>query len=247
MSLPKVSAFALVFLVIALVSCSFASAATGVERYIPDESGAEAGMTLWQVIRAGGEVMIVLALLSIAALGLVIYYFITMKEDKLLPEDFLREVGDLIEEGKFEEAGSFCSANSNLISDVVLSGIERRGHEKVMIKEAIEDEGRRSVDDLRQKLSYLADVAAISPMVGLLGTVLGMIQAFNVIAFQTGAVKPILLASGISKAMVTTAAGLIIAIPAMIFYSYFRGRLQDLVARLESISAEMFHLISSKN
>ena len=100
------------------------------------------------------------------------------------------------------------------------------------------------MDDLWQKLSYLADIAAIAPMVGLLGTVLGMIQAFNVIAFQTGAVKPVLLASGISKAMVTTATGLIVAIPAMIFYSFFRGRLQNVTARLENISTELFHLLT---
>jgi biopolymer transport protein ExbB len=110
----------------------------------------------------------------------------------------------------------------------------------------MEDEGRRRADNLWQRLSYLADIAAISPMVGLLGTVLGMIQAFNVIAFQTGAVKPILLASGISKAMVTTAAGLIIAIPAMIFHSFFKGRIQDVIARLENISVELYHLLTEK-
>ena len=117
---------------------------------------------------------------------------------------------------------------------------------KDVIKEAMLDKGRRIVGDMTQKLSYLADVAVISPMVGLLGTVLGMIQAFNVIAFQTGAVKPILLAGGISKAMVTTATGLIIAIPAMIFYSYFRGKVQNITSQLENISTELFHLISDK-
>jgi biopolymer transport protein ExbB len=80
----------------------------------------------------------------------------------------------------------------------------------------------------------------------LLGTVVGMIQAFNVIAFQTGAVKPILLASGISKAMITTATGLIVAIPAMIFYSYFRGKIQDVSSRFENISTELFQMITEK-
>ena len=119
------------------------------------------------------------------------------------------------------------------------SGVGKHGVGPVFV-------GRRGIDDLRQKLSYLADIAVISPMVGLLGTVLGMIQAFNVIAFQTGAVKPILLASGISKAMVTTATGLIIAIPAMIFYSFFKGKVQSVTSHLENLSTELFNLLTEE-
>ncbi|MEA3489214.1 MAG: MotA/TolQ/ExbB proton channel family protein [Candidatus Omnitrophota bacterium] len=234
-----------VFISAVVISTGFC--AEKVEKYIPDIEAAEEGMTLWQIIRAGGEVMVVLAFLSIAALALITYYFLTIKQEKLLPEDFLEKSLDLIEQQRFEEARRGCEdSSSSLISKVLFVGLSRLGKEKVVVKEAIQDEGRRATDGLWQKLSYLADVAAISPMVGLLGTVLGMIQAFNVIAFQAGAVKPILLASGISKAMVTTATGLIIAIPAMIFYSFFRGRLQDVSARLENISQEIYHLITEK-
>lgn len=217
-----------------------------IAKYIPDADVGEQGMTLWQIIVAGGEVMVVLAFLSIAALGLIIYYFITIQQDKLFPVDFQDKVVTMVEENNYEQALRLCTDNQNLIANVFLAGLSRKDREKVIIKEAIEDEGRRGIDDIRQKLSYLADVAAISPMVGLLGTVLGMIQAFNVIAFQTGAVKPILLASGISKAMVTTATGLIIAIPAMIFYSFFRGKVLAITARLENVSTEMFHLITER-
>ncbi len=218
--------------------------AQDVAKYIPDAETAESGMTLWQIIRAGGEIMLVLALLSIAGLSLIIYYFLTIKPDRMIPLDFLDRTLKLLEDKKFEDAKKTCEDNSNLLSDILLAGLARLGREKVIIKEAMQDEGRRNVDDLWQKLSYLADVAVISPMVGLLGTVLGMIQAFNVIAFQTGAVKPILLAGGISKAMVTTATGLIIAIPCMIFHAYFRGKVQNLSSRLENISTDMFHLIT---
>jgi biopolymer transport protein ExbB len=217
-----------------------------VEKYIPDAAVAEQGMTLWQIIKAGGEVMILLAFLSIAALGLIVYYFLTIKQDNLIPEDFQENVISLVEAGRFDEARKLSEENENLIANVVIAGLLRKGREKIVIKEAIQDEGKRSIDDLRQKLSYLADVAVISPMVGLLGTVLGMIQAFNVIAFQTGAVKPILLASGISKAMVTTAAGLMIAIPAMIFYSFFRGKVQNVTSHLENVSTELFNLITEE-
>ncbi|RKY41485.1 MAG: hypothetical protein DRP85_06190 [Candidatus Makaraimicrobium thalassicum] len=237
--------FSLVLL--AAVIFTFAAfAAERVEKYIPDTGVAEEGMTLWQSIKAGGEVMVVLAFLSVTALALVIYYSLTIKQDKLLPEGFLERSLVLLDESRYEEAKKTCEDNRNLIADVLLAGLLRVGREKVIIKEAMQDEGRRDIDGLWQKLSYLADIAAIAPMVGLLGTVLGMIQAFNVIAFQTGAVKPILLASGISKAMITTATGLIIAIPAMIFYSFFRGRMQDIAARFENVSTELYHLITEK-
>ena len=240
--------FRISFLIVAfsLIFSAVCFSAEKIEKYIPDSTSGDQGMTLWQTISSGGAVMIVLALLSIAAVALVVFYFLTIKPEKLIPKEFLERSITLIEENRFNEARDLCKNNDNLISDVFISGLVRMDREKVIVKEAMEDEGRRRADDLWQRLSYLADIAAISPMVGLLGTVLGMIQAFNVIAFQTGAVKPILLASGISKAMVTTATGLIIAIPAMIFYSFFKGKIQDVVARLENISVELYHLMMEK-
>ncbi len=240
----KIFFAAVLSIFVTLMSAAPGFCAGGVEKYIPDAASAEGGMTLWQIIRSGGEVMIVLSLLSVAALSLIVYYFLTIKQDKLLPEEFLDKTVSLLESRKYREAKILCEGSPSLIADAVLAGIARREHEKVVIEEAMQDKGKRSVTVLWQKLSYLADVAAISPMVGLLGTVLGMIQAFNVIAFQAGAVKPVLLASGISKAMVTTATGLIIAIPAMIFYSYFRGVVQSVTSQFEHISAELLQLIT---
>ena len=238
--------FAVLLMVIMVGVASMAVSAEKIEEYIPNAVSAEEGMTLWQVIKSGGEVMIVLAFLSIAALGLVIYYFLVINQEKLLPDTFRNKMIFLIESKKYEEAKIVSQGASNLLSDVIITGLSLAGHEKAEIEEAVQDEGRRGIASLWQKLSYLADIAAVSPMVGLLGTVLGMIQAFNVIAFQTGAVKPILLASGISKAMVTTATGLMIAIPAMIFYSYFRGRIQGITSRFEHISTEFVQAIAKK-
>ena len=238
----------IVFLVVFAIAMTASAvlSAQDVEKYIPDTDTADQGMTLWQTILSGGWVMIVLAFLSVAALGLIIYYFMAMNPEKLLPEDFLKKSITLIEENRVNEVKIMCERKHNLVAGVLNAGLTHMDRDKIIINEAIESEGRRSTDMLWQRLSYLADIAAISPMVGLLGTVLGMIQAFNVIAFQTGAVKPILLASGISKAMITTATGLIVAIPAMIFYSFFRGRVQDVTARLENISGELCQIISEK-
>jgi biopolymer transport protein ExbB len=215
-------------------------------RYIPDVEAEYAGMTMWQVIVAGGGVMVVLALLSIAAVSLIAYYFLTMRQAKLLPQEFIDKIINFVETGRVNEAIAVSKPGENMAGRVFHAGISKVSKGPIVVREAIEDEGKREIDSLWRKLSYLADIAAIAPMVGLLGTVLGMIQAFNVIAFQAGAVKPVLLASGISKAMVTTAGGLIIAIPAMIFYSYFRGIVETVAARLENVATEFSHLIIRK-
>ncbi|MGB3056983.1 MAG: MotA/TolQ/ExbB proton channel family protein, partial [Candidatus Omnitrophota bacterium] len=143
-----------------------------IEEYIPDVDAAEEGMTLWQIIKAGGEVMIVLAFLSVAALSLIIYYFLTFDPKKLMPEDFLDETTSHIKENRYQDASKLCEDNPNLISEVVIAGFNRVTRGKDVIEEAMLDKGRRIVGDMTQKLSYLADVAVISPMVGLLGTVL---------------------------------------------------------------------------
>lgn len=214
--------------------------------YIPDTGTADAGMTLWQVILSGGEVMLVLGLISLIGVGVVIHFFMTIKPDKLLPREFSEKVMRLVSEGKHNEARVLCRSSRNMLSDVYAAGLDKTEDDKYIVKERIEDRARRQTDALWQKLSYLSDIAAISPMVGLLGTVLGMIQAFNVIAFQTGAVKPILLAGGISKAMVTTATGLIIAIPAMIFYSVFRARAHEVERRLGDMSSDFWHILKDE-
>ncbi|KJJ83275.1 motA/TolQ/ExbB proton channel family protein [Candidatus Omnitrophus magneticus] len=216
-------------------------------KYASSIPSKETSMTLWQIIKSGGELMIVLGILSIIALGLIIYYFFAFRIKKLLPGDALEKITGFIETKDFLSAKKFCERNTSLIADISLAGLQKLGHDKIVIEEAIEDKGRRSITVLWQKLSYLADIAAIAPMVGLLGTIIGMIQAFNYIVFEIGAVKPILLAGGVSKAMVTTAAGLIIAIPVMIFYAYFRGVLQNITIQYEHISTELFQLISEKN
>ena len=240
----------IVFVAVAVMSAVFVPLALcqdqKLEKYVTDTATSEKGMTLWQTIVAGGSLMVVLGLLSVAGLALVIYYFLTIKPEKLMPESFVESVASLLEHGKCDEAGKLCDEKSNLVSDVVLAGLARKGKGKLMVKEAMEDQGRRSIDKLWLRLSYLADIAVVSPLVGLLGTILGMMQAFNIIAFQIGAVKPILLAGGITKAMVTTAAGLMIAIPAMILYSYFRGKVQSVAAQFENVSAELFHVLAEK-
>ena len=230
-----------VFLVLSLPQLSYAD--TELKPYIESVDQAQTGMTLWQMIGSGGFVMLVLALLSIATLALIIFSFMTLKIEKLTPRNFAESVIKDLEEEKFEEVKTMCASKENIIANIAQAGLERKDKGAVLAREAMENCSRKEVGNLWQNISYLADIAAIAPLIGLLGTVLGMIQAFNVIAFQTGVVKPILLAGGVSKAMVTTAGGLIVAIPAMLFYTYFKGKVQEISNLVENYSTDIIKII----
>jgi len=197
------------------------------------------GMTLWQIILSGGFLMIVLAVLSVAALAIIIYDFICFKPSRVCPKDFFEKAVQLLGEGKLAQARQMADGQPNALSNIIKAGLDKKNRGKVFMREAMENAARAEIDSLWQNISYLSDIATIAPLVGLLGTVVGMIQAFNVIAFQVAVVKPIMLAGGVSKAMVTTAGGLMVAIPVLIFYSLLRGRVQQLSNIIENYTADL--------
>lgn len=211
--------------------------------YIDSVEEAKGGMTVLQMMKAGGFIMIILAVISVCAMAFVVYNFRVLKVENLVPEKFTDDLITMLEEKDDKRAYAFCQTEYNIISNIVVAGLEKRDKGDVFAKEAIEAVARQEVGALWQNISYLSDIATVAPLIGLLGTVLGMIQAFNVIAFQTAVVKPILLAGGVSKAMVTTAGGLIVAIPAMLFYSYFRGKVIAISNLVESYSTDITKLV----
>lgn len=205
----------------------------------------QAGMTLWQIIKSGGAMMIVLALLSVAAVSLIIYEYICFTPKRICPKDFFEKVVPSLQQGRLAQARQLCESQSNALSNIIKSGLDKKAHGSVFAREAMENTARLEVDALWQNISYLSDIATIAPLVGLLGTVIGMIQAFNVIAFQVAVVKPIMLAGGVSKAMVTTAGGLLVAIPVMIFYSLLRARVQTLSNSIENYTSDLIRIIET--
>jgi biopolymer transport protein ExbB len=112
-----------------------------------------------------------------------------------------------------------------------------------LLKEVMEGEGSRQAALLQNQTQYLLDIAVIAPMVGLLGTVVGMLQAFNAVALDLARARPMTLASGVAQALITTAAGLIVGIPAMAFYAFFRGRVAKLTAQLETAAADLLGVL----
>lgn len=200
-------------------------------------------MTLWQLLKAGGGTMIVLILLSVVGLSFVIYFFLYYREERLVPEEFSRDITDKLASKKYGLAKELAIEHENVVSRIVSAALDRMNRGGAAMREAAEMTAKAEVSKLWENLSYLSDIAVIAPLVGLLGTVFGMIQSFNVIAFQTAAAKPVLLAGGIAKAMVATAGGLIIAIPASIFYSVFRAKIFKITGKIEAYTSEVTGLL----
>lgn len=217
----------------------------GLQNYVGATENAAQGMTLWQMVQAGGVVMGVLFVLSIGMLAIVIFNFLSIKESRLVPAAYCDELIQTMVTGREKEAKDMCKKHNNVLSRVVLAGLNKPTTDPVLRREVMEQRARVEIGRLWQQVSYLADIGTIAPLIGLLGTVIGMIQAFNVIAFQTAVVKPILLAGGVSKAMVTTAGGLILAIPALLFYAFFKTRVQMIVDRIETYYVDLNRYMDS--
>lgn len=204
------------------------------------QAGSDSGMDLFQLLQTGGWIMAVLALLSIVVVTLALYYTLALTERRLAPPDLVLQFRHLLMDGRIDDVARICQARKGMLCEVILSGITegREGPGSNVFRPeavgaAMEQTGRREADLLMRKVRYFSEIATVSPMLGLLGTVIGMIRAFNGIAFSMGAVKQVMLASAVSQALITTAAGLIVAIPAMALYFIFRGRLQTLLGRVE--------------
>jgi biopolymer transport protein ExbB len=232
-----------------LIMCAFAgypafadNPGSGVASMAPAAQG-DHGVTLWELLKAGGVAMLVLGLLSAAATAIIIYDFMTIKPELAVPQRFAEDLVQRLESRDDKGVRAMCIGKSNILATVALEGFERRARGKLIVREAMENAARREIGKLWQNISYLGDIATIAPLLGLLGTTLGMIQAFNVISYAGASLKPIMLVGGISKALITTAAGLIIAVPALSFYSYFRGKVQAISDQLERYSMDVMKLM----
>jgi biopolymer transport protein ExbB len=185
--------------------------------------------------KAGGTIGAIIILLSFAAVGLVVEHSLSLREKRIMPEPVLADLEQLIAQGRIQEGIDYCyePRNASLATDVVLAGLERFKSSEfgfAEYKSACEEAGEEGTARLYRKIDMLNLIGVIAPMLGLLGTVQGMIEAFNVLASSKGAAKPYELADSISKALVTTFEGLVVAIPAMVAYSFFRSQIDHLVS-----------------
>jgi len=194
-------------------------------------------MTLFSLIVAGGPVMIPLFLSSIIGTALIIDMLVfKLKQKNFYDPKLVEEVNKLVLEKQYDKAMEVCKSAPQVIFKAFMEGIEKRNYRKTDIEAIVGEVLDRAIGNLTQQNMYINAVAVIAPMLGLLGTVTGMINAFNVIAFQAGLGKPELLAKGVSEALITTATGLIIAIPVMAFYFFIRGKIRNLATQLSVLA-----------
>jgi len=209
-------------------------------------------MSLGEIIETGGWLMYVLGAMSVAGLAMIIYFFMVLRPERVAPRSFLKELSTELKQRRFDRARELCRCEDHAAACVALSGLNHLGSsretEPMLLKEIMEGEGSRQASMLQGQIQYLMDLGVLSPMVGLLGTVMGMLRAFNAVALDIAKAKPMILTADVSQALITTAAGLLVGIPAMIFYSYFRGRSSRLIASLEAVSADLLgELLEAEN
>jgi biopolymer transport protein ExbB len=190
--------------------------------------------TLWQLIKTGGITMIPLGILSFAMVIFILQNFFSLREKTLLHTEMLPELLEMMVNNKAREALIYCRKHPAMFTNIFAAGLERciKGEfDPFKVHEAVDEASTEQMTQLMKPIDYLSIIGASSPMLGLLGTVMGMIKAFQTMGVQ-GMGKPEVLAGNIGEALITTATGLIIAIPAMAFFFYFRKRFDKTLATL---------------
>jgi biopolymer transport protein ExbB len=192
------------------------------------------------VISNSGPVGIAIIVLSVVALAVIIENFVSLKRDKLAPPELIDEIQALFDEGQYQEAMELCENEPNYFTRVCGAGISKIGHPFGTIEKSLEEMGDEESVKLHQKIGWLSLIANVAPMMGLLGTVAGMVTAFNVISTSGGQASPAELAGGISAALLTTMFGLIVAIPVTASFAFLRNRMVKTVIELGAIVEDLF-------
>jgi biopolymer transport protein ExbB len=187
---------------------------------------------MWEIIIAGGPVMWPIMLCSVAAAAIILERIWTLQRKRIIPQELTERVWKLVETRTLNDRHVEALGRNSPLGRVLAAGLANHDKGRDIMKGAIEDTGRHVVHELERFLNALGTIAAISPLLGLLGTVIGMIEAFDAITSQ-GVGDPRMLSGGIGEALITTAAGLIVAIPALLGYRYLRGVVDFLVIEME--------------
>jgi biopolymer transport protein ExbB len=200
---------------------------------------------VFELVKAGGWVMWPLILCSIATMAIIGEKFWSLQKKFVAPPQLIEQIQQWLERQDLDQPRILALCSASPLGRILAAGLINRKHEREVVKEAIEDAGRHVVPELERHLNALGTIAAISPFLGLLGTVLGMIQMFSGLGTQ-GIGDPAIIASGIGQALITTAAGLGVAIPSLMFYRYFRGRANTLLLDMEREAVKLLEILSAK-
>ena len=205
--------------------------------------GQVGSVSMMDLILQGGFMMVPITLLSIAAIYIFVERVLTLRKAAESPVQFMDKIRSLVQKGDVNGARVLCAQSNTPISMMIEKGIARIGSPLKNIEVSIENVGKIEIFKLEKNLSLLATISGSAPMLGFLGTVIGMIDAFIAIAQEEGTVSPKLLSEGIYTAMVTTAAGLFVGILAYLGYNYLVSRVQKVVHQMEYTSIEFIDLL----
>jgi len=190
---------------------------------------------MWELVRAGGPFMAPIIICSIAAVGILLERLWTLQRKRVLPEELIKKLASFAESGQVSPKFIEALEKNSPLGRVLAAALANRDRGREIMMERVQDTGRHVVHELERFLNTLGTIASISPLLGLLGTVTGIIRAFNAVMLG-GMGDPRLLAGGISEALITTAGGLAVAIPSLIAYRYLRGKVERIVVEMEKIA-----------
>jgi biopolymer transport protein ExbB len=200
---------------------------------------------VYEMIVAGGWLMIPILLCSVGAVAIIGERFWSLQTRKITPPNLVAQIWQWHKAGTIDDKHLEALTASSPLGRILAAGLVNRQYPREIMKESIEDTGRQVAHELERYLNSLGTIAAASPLLGLLGTVFGMIQVFTAITVH-GNNNPSYLAGGIAQALITTAAGLSVAIPALIFHRYFRGKIDALVLKMEEEALKMVDVMHAE-
>ncbi len=197
---------------------------------------------MFELVKSGGWLMLPIILCSIASLSIIAERFWSLRRERVLPRHLVATVWNAVKQNQLDRKDIETIGKQSALGKVLAAGLLNRDQSRKRIKESIEERGREVVHELERYLDTLGTIAAVSPLLGLLGTVIGMIHVFTAITTH-GVGNPGALANGISQAMITTAAGLSVAIVSLVFYRYFRRRVDSIVVEMEREAIKMVDVL----
>jgi len=198
------------------------------------------------LILKGGVAMYPIILCSIVVLAVVLERLWVLRRNRVIPEEFIQSLENLISQKKISEAIFLCQGNHSSIARVIFAGLKNVGKGLWLVKESIEERGAREAVILEKRVAILSTIATLGPLLGLFGTVSGVIKSFNAISIH-GSNDPMLLAGGIAEALVATASGLAVAIPALICHRFLKDKAGALIFDMEEYSIKIVELLGNNS
>ena len=205
---------------------------------------------MWDLIQKGGPLMYLIILCSIVATAVVIERLYHLRRAKIDSDKFMESISNTVKRNRIMDAVDLCEKTPGPIAHIIKAGILKHDRSRHEIKEAIEDAGIYEVPRLEKNLGALATIAHISPLLGLLGTVTGMVRAFQIIQEKATSLHPVSpgdLAGGIWEALITTCAGLIVAIPTFVAYNYLVSRVKSFILEMERTATDLINILGQRN